>query len=129
MSENPKIDSVTPPSRRRGGRPRLDEGDRRTGRISVPVNQEEADEIERKGGAVHMKKGVFLRHLGLSKQMHRPVPAINYRAYRQLGRLAADFSYALMLIDAGMHPGIDRQLAERILDALRHVEDLLVKGR
>lgn len=129
MSESPKIDSVTPPSRCRGGRPRLVEGDRRTARISVPVNQEEADAIERKGRAVHMKKGVFLRHLGLGKQIHRPVPAINYRAYRQLGRLAADFSYALMLIEAGKHVGIDRQLAERILDTLRHVEELLVKGR
>jgi hypothetical protein len=56
------------------------------------------------------------------------VPAINYRAYRQLGRLAADFSYALLLIHEGRSIGIDQQLAERILDELHHLEDLLVKG-
>jgi hypothetical protein len=61
-----------------------------------------------------MRKGVFLRHLGLGKQIQRPVPSINYRAYRQLGRLAADFSYAL--IESGESVGIDRQLAERILE-------------
>lgn len=129
MSESPMRDSTATSPRRRGGRPRLSAGDRRAGRISVPVNREEADAIERRGRAVHMKKGVFLRHLGLGKQLPPPVPAINYRAYRQLGRLAADFSYALTLIESGDSVGIDRQLAERILDALRHVEELLMKGR
>lgn len=128
MSELQKLDSAAGSPRHRGGRPRLNEGDRRAGRISVPVNQEEADAIERRGRAVHMKKGVFLRHLGLSKQLPPPVPSINYRAYRQLGRLAADFSYALTLIESGQSVGIDRQLAERILDTLRHVEELLMKG-
>jgi hypothetical protein len=129
MSEGPKLNSAAAPPRHRGGRPRLDEGDRRSGRISVPVSQEESDVIERRGRTVHMKKGVFLRHLGLGKQLPRPVPAINYRAYRQLGRLAADFSYVLMLIDSDESVGIDRQLAERILDKLCHVEELLMKGR
>lgn len=85
--------------------------------------------IERRGRAVHMKKSVFLRHLGLGKRIRRPVPAINYRAYRQLGRLAADFSYALILMESGQHLGIDHQLAKQILDTLRHVEELLVKDR
>jgi hypothetical protein len=112
----------------RGGRPRLEDSDRRDRRIGVPVNEEEDAAIGGKARLVHMKKGTFLRHLGLGKQIHRPVPAINYRAYRQLGRLAADFSYALLLIHEGRSIGIDRQLAERILDELRHLEDLLVKG-
>lgn len=129
MSERQKSDSATASSRRRGGRPRLDDNERRTERISVPASRDEADAIERKARAVHMKKGVFLRHLGLGKQIKRPVPTINYRAYRQLGRLAADFSYALMLIETGGAVGIDRQLVERILDTLLHAEELLVKGR
>jgi hypothetical protein len=111
-----------------GGRPRLEDSDRRDRRIGVPVNAEEDDAIGRKASLVHMKKGTFLRHLGLGKQIHRPVPAINYRAYRQLGRLAADFSYALLLVQEGRSIGIDHQLAERILDELRHLENLLVKG-
>jgi hypothetical protein len=112
----------------RGGRPRLEDSDRRDRRIGVPVNEEEDAAIGERARLVHMKKGTFLRHLGLGKQIHRPVPAINYRAYRQLGRLAADFSYALLPIHEGMSIGIDRQLAERILDELRHLEDLLIKG-
>src|SRR3982750_4912167 len=101
MSERQKPDSTAPNPRHRGGRPRLEDNDRRMERISVPVSREESDTIERKGRAVHMKKGVFLRHLGLGKQLPRPVPSVNYRAYRQLGRPAADFSYALTLIESG----------------------------
>ena len=112
----------------REGRPRLEDSDRRDNRIGVPVNVEEDAAIGRKARLVHMKKGAFLRHLGLGKQIHRPVPAINYRAYRQLGRLTADFSYALLLIHEGRSIGIDRQLAEHILDELRHLENLLIKG-
>ena len=112
----------------RGGRPRLEDSDRRDRRIGVPINAEEDYIIGGKAKMVHMKKGTFLRHLGLGKQIHKPVPAINYRAYRQLGRLAADFGYALALIHEGRSIGIDRQLAERILDELRHLEDLLIKG-
>ena len=119
---------VEKPSGRRGGRPRLEDSDRRDRRIGVPVNAEEDDAIGGKAKLVHMKKGTFLRHLGLGRQIHRPVPAINYRAYRQLGRLAADFSYALLLIHEGRSIGIDRQLAERVLDELSHLEELLIKG-
>ena len=128
MSERQKPESAAPPTRRRGGRPRLSDSDRRAGRISVPVSREEADVIERRGRAVHMKKGVFLRHLGLGKRIRRPVPAINYRAYRQLGRLAADFSYALTLMESGQRVGIDRQLAVQILEALRHVDRSIRSG-
>ena len=113
--------------RTRGGRPRLEDFERRAGRIGVSVNEEEEEIIAGKAKLANMTKGAFLRHLGLGKRMRRLVPAINYRAYRQLGRLAADFSYALMLLEAGKSIGIDQQLAERILDEVRHLEDLLMK--
>jgi hypothetical protein len=80
-----RIESV---GRARGGRPRLEDSDRRNIRIGVPVNEHEDAVIDEKAKLAHFKKGAFLRHLGLGKQIHRPVPAINYRAYRQLGRLA-----------------------------------------
>ena len=114
--------------RERGGRPRLEDHDRRTGRIGVPVNKEEEKAIECKSAAVYMKKGAFLRHLGLGKRTQRPVPAINYRAYRQLGRLAVSFSHVLLLIDAGKSVGIDRQLATQILNEIHQMQDLLRKG-
>jgi hypothetical protein len=128
MSHRKSEDCDAPTGNARGGRPRLEDAERRDLRIGVPVNEEERNAIDGKAKLAHMRNGTFLRHLGLGKQMHRPVPAINYRAYQQLGRLAADFSYALLLIHEGRSIGIDRQLAERILDELRHLEDLLVKG-
>ncbi len=123
-----KKSHLTSVSNVRVGRPRLEDFERRTGRIGVPVNKDEEVIIGDKAKLVHMKKGAFLRHLGLSKRIRRPVPAINYRAYRQLGRLAADFSHALMLVESGDSAVIDRQLAERILDEIRHVENLLMSG-
>jgi hypothetical protein len=128
MSRRRRKDCDAPTSNARGGRPRLEDTDRRTGRIGVPVNENEDDAIEEKAKLVHMKKGAFLRHLGLGKHLHRPVPAINYRAYRQLGRLSTSFCYALTLIDAGKSAGIDRQLAVQILDELRRMQDQLMKG-
>jgi hypothetical protein len=106
----------------------LEDSDRRDRRIGVPVNEEEEDVIGGKAKLAHMKKGAFLRHLGLGKHIHRPVPAINYRAYRQLGRLAADFSYALILIDSGKSVDLDRQLTGQILDEIRRTQDQLMRG-
>src|SRR5829696_200509 len=128
MSRRKSEDCDAPTGNARGGRPRLEDAERRDLRIGVPVNEEERNAINGKAKLAHMRNGAFLRHLGLGKQMHRPVPAINYRAYRQLGRLAADFSYALTLIDAGTSIGIDRQLIMQILDELRCTQDQLMKG-
>jgi hypothetical protein len=110
------------------GRPRLEDFERRTRRIGVPVNKEEDEIISDKSKLTHMKKGVFLRHLGLSKRIQRPVPAINYRAYRQLGRLAADFSYALILIEEGVSIGVDPKLVAQILEEIRRTQNQLMKG-
>ncbi|HEY0321689.1 MAG TPA: hypothetical protein VGC66_12080 [Pyrinomonadaceae bacterium] len=112
-----------------GGRPRLEDLERRTKRIGVPVNEEEDKIISGRAKLTHMKKGVFLRHLGLSKHIQRPVPAINYRAYRQLGRLAADFSYALILIEVGKSIGVDQQLVAQILEEIRRTQNQLMKGK
>jgi hypothetical protein len=127
MSSRKKKNRSEPASHARGGRPKLEDSDRRDRRIGVPVNDREDNVIGGRAKLAHMKKGVFLRHLGLGKHIHRPVPAINYRAYRQLGRLAADFSYALMLIDVGQSIGIDRQLAVQILAEIRATQEQLMK--
>lgn len=112
----------------RGGRPRMEDAERRDLRIGVPVNEHEDGAIDGKAKLAHMKKGAFLRHLGLGKHIHHPVPAINYRAYRQLGRLAADFSYALMLAEAGKSVGIERQSVIKVLDEIHHLGNQLMKG-
>lgn len=118
--------SAQPAGRRSAGRPRLEDSERRDRRIGVPVNEEEENLIDEKARLVHMRKGSFLRHVGLGRQMHRPVPAINYRAYRQLGRLATDFRYVLALAEAGENIGIDRKLVEHILSEIRQVGNLLM---
>lgn len=128
MSRNRRKDCDAPTGNARGGRPRLEDAERRDLRIGVPVNEEERNIIDGKAKLAHMRNGAFLRHLGLGKQMHRPVPAINYRAYRQLGRLAADFSYALMLVEGGKSVGIDPQLAMQILNEIRSTQHQLMKG-
>ncbi len=123
-----KMERVVAAGRARGRRPRLEDFERRTGRIGVPVNEEEDNIISDKAKKVHMKRGVFLRHLALGKHLHRPVPAINYRVYRQLGRLAADFSYALMIAEAGRNLGLDRQLVVQILNEIKRTQNQLMKG-
>ncbi len=128
MRRRKRKDCDVPIGNARGGRPRLEDAERRDGRIGVPVNEHEDDAISEKAKLVHMKRGTFLRHIGLGKHLHRPVPAINYRAYRQLGRLAADLSYALILIDANKNIGIDRQITVQLLDELRQTQELLMKG-
>src|SRR5205085_6400913 len=128
MGSRKKKDRSEPAGHVRGGRPRLEDSDRRDRRIGVPVSDREDNAIGGRAKLAHMKKGVFLRHLGLGKHIHRPVPAINYRAYRQLGRLAADFSYMLMLLDAGKRVGIDRQLVVQILAEIRGMQEQLMKG-
>jgi hypothetical protein len=128
MSRKRRKDCDVPTRNARGGRPRLEDAERRDLRIGVPVNEYEDDAIDEKAKLAHMKKGAFLRHLGLGKHIHHPVPAINYRAYRQLGRLAVDFSYALMLLEAGQSICIDRQLVIKVLDEILHLGEQLIKG-
>lgn len=112
----------------RGGRPALDDSERRDKRIGVPVNEEEDAVISAKAAQARRTKADFLRHVGLGRRIPRPVPGINYRAYRQLGRLAADFSYAIALLDDGYGVGIDRHLAERVIDEISRIGDLLLRG-
>lgn len=126
MSHRKKNDSGARSGR--GGRPRLDENARRSGRISVPVNRDEEETIERKAQAIHMKKGAFLRHLGMNRRTPRPVPAINFRAYRQLGRLSGNFNQLVLHINAGKSIGISHEFAARILDEIRETQRLLLKG-
>jgi hypothetical protein len=128
MSRKKRKDCAAPTGNARGGRPRMEDAERRDLRIGVPVNEHEDGAIDGKAKLAHMKKGAFLRHLGLGKHIHHPVPAINYRAYRQLGRLAADFSYALMLLESGNSISIDQQLVIKVLDEIHHLGNQLMKG-
>ena len=114
-------------SRRRGGRPRLEDADRRGHRIGVPVNGEELALITGRAVRHHMKNAAFLRHVGLGRKLPRAVPAINFRAYRRLGRLSARVNQILCM-NREDRACLTGELAQQILDELRVVRRLLVTG-
>lgn len=110
----------------RGGRPKLDEAERRSRMIGVPVNEEEYAAIGSRAWAHHMTRAFFLRHVGLGHRLRRPVPPINYLAYRNLGRMAANLNRVILLINMGKPVGIDREFAGQLYELLQSIRrDLL----
>lgn len=114
-------------SRGRGGRPRLEDADRRGHRIGVPVNGEELTLITERAARHHMKNAAFLRHVALGRKLPRAVPAINFRAYRRLGRLSASVS-RILCMNREERACPAGGIAQQILDELRLVRRLLVTG-
>jgi hypothetical protein len=112
----------------RGGRPQLDESERRSDRINVPVNSDEKPAIRDKAATYNMTGAFFLRELGLGHRMRRPLPAINLRAYQQLGRLGADLNRVVGLINQGQTVGISREFAEQLYDLLQSTRRALLGG-
>ena len=115
------------PGRGRGGRPRLEDADRRGHRIGVPVNDEELALIVERATKHHMNNAAFLRHVGLGRKLPRAVPAINFRAYRRLGRMGAGINQ-LLRMNREDRACLTGGLAQQILDELRVVRRLLVTG-
>jgi hypothetical protein len=105
----------------RGGRPKLDETERRSRMIGVPVNEDEYAAIGSRAESQHMTRAFFLRHVGLGYRMRRPIPPINYLAYRNLGRMAANLNRVILLINMGKPVGINREFAEQLYDSLQAV--------
>lgn len=105
----------------RGGRPRLDDAERRSRMIGVPVNDDEYEAIGGKAEVHHMTRAFFLRHVGLGYRMRRPIPPINYLAHRNLGRMAANLNRVILLINLGKPVGINREFAEQLYELLQSV--------
>ena len=114
---------------RRGGRPQLDESERRSERINVPVNSEEKMIIIERAVGYHMTGAFFLRELGLGHRMRRPLPAINLRAYQQLGRMGANLNRVVGLINQGQTAGISREFAEELYNLLQATRRALLGGK
>jgi hypothetical protein len=110
----------------RGGRPKLDDFERRTRRIGVPVNDEEFAVIGGRAAAHHMSRAFFLRQVGLGYRPRRPIPAINYLAYRNLGRMAANLNRVVLLINAGKRVGINAEFAAQLYEELQSVRLVLL---
>lgn len=105
----------------RGGRPKLDDAERRSRMIGVPVNEDEYEAIGGKAQVHSMTRAFFLRHVGLGYRMRRPIPPINYLAYRNLGRMAANLNRVILLINLGKPVGINREFAEQLHELLQSV--------
>lgn len=105
----------------RGGRPKLEETERRSRMIGVPVNNDEYEAIGGKAKVHSMTRAFFLRHIGLGYRMRRPIPPINYLAYRNLGRMAANLNRVILLINMGKPVGINREFAEQLYEELQSV--------
>jgi hypothetical protein len=114
---------------RRGGRPQLDESERRTGRINVPLNSEEKTLIIERAVGYHMSGAFFLRELGLGHRMRRTLPAINLQAYQELGRMGVNLNRVVGLINQGQAVGISREFAEELYDLLQATRRALLGGR
>ncbi len=105
----------------RGGRPKLDDSERRSRMIGVAVNEDEYEAIGSKAKVHHMSRAFFLRHTGLGYRMRRPIPPINYLAHRNLGRMAANLNRVILLLNTGKAVGIDQEFAERLYELLQSV--------
>lgn len=110
----------------RGGRPKLDDGERRSRMIGVPVNEDEYAAIGGKAEMHHMTRAFFLRHVGLGYRMRRPIPPINYLAYRNLGRMGANLNRVILLLNTGKHVGINQEFAEQLYELLQSVRRSLL---
>jgi hypothetical protein len=128
MENGNKKKAQVEPGRRRSGRPQLDDNERRVHRIGVPANKREMKAITERAASHRMKPAVFLRHIGLGRKLPRPVPAINSRAYRRLGRMGAYLKQILSNMNLGEHGIITEELAEQMFEELRAVRRLLVLG-
>lgn len=114
--------------RARRGRPELIDEERRTGRISVPVNKYEEDEIMRNASANHMTKAGYLRYRGVGYRMPRPIPAINLKAHRGLARMAANLKKLAALVNTGKCRGIRPDLIHETHELLQSVRRTLLTG-
>jgi hypothetical protein len=121
-----KIIKKEPKARR--GRPELVDDDRRTGRISVPVNKYEEEAIMRSATANHMTKAGYLRYRGVGYRMPCPIPSINIKAHRSLARMAANLKKLMVLVNTGKCQGISPSLINDIHALLQSVRRTLLTG-
>jgi hypothetical protein len=129
QSQQTDRDSTVGGKRRRAGRPRLEESERRMGRIGVPVNKREEEVITERAATHNMSPAVFLRKLGVGCRLPQPVPRINFLAYRRFGRAAAHFNRLCKLIESGQQVEIGLDFAQQMLDELQAIRRLLITGK
>jgi signal transduction histidine kinase len=104
---------------RGGGRPRAHVQERRTGRIGVAVNEQEEQAIEQRAAQYRMRKGPFLRRLGLGHRMRPPATTASLEAHRALGEITRELQRMLSMIDERGYANSLRDLAEKMMADLK----------
>lgn len=127
MAEPMTTQSAT--QRRRGGRPRMPDIERRTAQITVALNQLEVAQIDMKCEEAGMDAPSYLRAAATGNNV-LTVPAVNREKYAELARLAGNLNQLMRHIHAGtggivhgdqLLPALDKLRGE--VQALR--QDLL----
>lgn len=86
--------------RRRGGRPRVPDIERRTASITVAINQLESASIAMKCDESGMDAPSYLRAAALGNNV-LTVPAINREKYSELARLAGNLNQLMRHVHSG----------------------------
>ena len=98
------------PGRKRGGRPRLPDRERRTYRVGVSLSEAERKAVAAKAEAAGLSPAAYLRRTGLGARLSARV---NDQAYHQLSRLGVNVNQMARVANRTGH------LPE--LDALRAI--------
>ncbi|MEZ0223993.1 MAG: mobilization protein [Alphaproteobacteria bacterium] len=104
--------------RRRGGRPRMPEIERRTAQVTVALNQLECERIAMKCDEAGMDVPSYLRAAALGNNV-LTVPAVNREKYTELARLAGNLNQLMRHVQSGTGGIIHGDQLLPALDKLR----------
>jgi hypothetical protein len=79
------------------------------------VNEQEEQAIEQRAAQYRMRKGPFLRRLGLGHRMRPPATTASLEAYRALGEITWELQRMLSMIDERGYANALRELAEKMI--------------
>lgn len=109
----------TQPTRQhRRGRPRVPDVDRRRIKVSINLNQPEADQLAFKSEDAGMDTAAYIRIAALGNSI-TAVPAINREAYTELARLAGNLNQLMRHINSDKSVVVNGQQLGTGLEKLR----------
>ena len=103
--------------KKKGGRPEVDDQDKRDVRVTIRFNLTEASWIGKAAAERTMAVSEFLRRQGLGRKLPAPVPAINREAWERTGKLMGGLTSIAQAAGAGEVPGwtdADRDLIREL---------------
>lgn len=105
--------------RKRGGRPRKSEAEKRTIQQSTKLTLPESEYIKRLAQSMNLTPCDLTRRALLGLKLPKSVPEINHRAWEELRPLADDLRRILNRIGSGQEIVIDGDLVRRFFEAVQ----------